>query len=243
MGDNMLYVDKDNLEIPPDWENRAVIKITNLRAKTDKTNLTYSGAFWGELRAIFAAVYGEQCWYCENKISGSTPEIEHFRPKSKVTECNTHPGYWWLAYTFSNYRFSCSICNNQAHKGNKFPLVDEDQRANTETCDLTLEEPQLLDPYSKEDCNSLRCNTYEYKMDAVAPHKYRAEKTIEVFGLDRDPHIRDCGYVIKTLKGFLDQLDGESQKIAIQGYIKNSKPGFSSFIKAFLDDNNVGLEN
>jgi hypothetical protein len=36
----------------------------------------------------------------------------HFRPKSE---------YWWLAYCYDNYTFSCQICN-QTYKGNQFPI-------------------------------------------------------------------------------------------------------------------------
>ena len=39
-------------------------------------------------------------------------DVEHFRPKSI---------YWWLAFAFDNYLFSCQICN-QTFKGDRFPI-------------------------------------------------------------------------------------------------------------------------
>lgn len=48
--------------------------------------------------------------------------MEHFRPKAAVQDDDTHGGYWWLAYEFSNYTLSCGECNGPAVKGTRFPL-------------------------------------------------------------------------------------------------------------------------
>ena len=39
-------------------------------------------------------------------------DVEHFRPKSK---------YWWLAYCYENYLYSCQMCN-QRYKKAEFPI-------------------------------------------------------------------------------------------------------------------------
>lgn len=53
-----------------------------------------------------------KCAYCEGKASHvAHGDVEHFRPKSE---------YWWLAYCYDNFLYSCQICN-QTHKGSKFP--------------------------------------------------------------------------------------------------------------------------
>jgi uncharacterized protein (TIGR02646 family) len=236
----MLYVNFEEIDIPETWRTRAQAKLQNLKAKEDKTSL--DSGFWGELRPAFASIHGDKCWYCENGISGSVPEIEHFRPKNKVTNCEHHPGYWWLAYECTNYRLSCSICNNQTHKGNNFPLANEENRATNDTHNCDLEDPLLLDPFDEDDCNSLECNIIECTMSArQGPQRERAEQTIQIFGLDKAPHIRDCGKVIKTLQGFLI-LPEEFRNETIRNYIENSQPGFSSFIHAFLEENEISLE-
>jgi hypothetical protein len=57
--------------------------------------------------------YGK-CAYCEAPTSVvAHGDVEHFRPKSQ---------YWWLAYSYVNYTFSCQICN-QTYKGDKFPYT------------------------------------------------------------------------------------------------------------------------
>jgi hypothetical protein len=54
-----------------------------------------------------------KCAYCEAPVAVvAHGDVEHFRPKSI---------YWWLAFAFDNYLFSCQICN-QTHKADKFPV-------------------------------------------------------------------------------------------------------------------------
>ncbi len=55
-----------------------------------------------------------KCAYCEAPTSVvAHGDVEHFRPKSI---------YWWLAFFYDNYLFSCQICN-QNFKGDNFPLT------------------------------------------------------------------------------------------------------------------------
>jgi hypothetical protein len=54
-----------------------------------------------------------KCAYCEGKAAHvAFNDVEHFRPKSD---------YWWLAYCWDNYTYSCQLCNQQ-FKGANFPL-------------------------------------------------------------------------------------------------------------------------
>lgn len=54
-----------------------------------------------------------KCAYCEAPTSlVAHGDVEHFRPKSI---------YWWLAFCFDNYLYSCQICN-QTYKGDNFPI-------------------------------------------------------------------------------------------------------------------------
>ena len=54
------------------------------------------------------------------------------------------PGYYWLAYEWSNLFFSCQLCN-QRYKGNLFPLEDPADRALSHHDDLTAEAPLFID--------------------------------------------------------------------------------------------------
>lgn len=54
-----------------------------------------------------------KCAYCEAPTAGvAHGDVEHFRPKSV---------YWWLAFSFDNYLYSCQICN-QSFKSDNFPI-------------------------------------------------------------------------------------------------------------------------
>ena len=54
-----------------------------------------------------------KCAYCEADTRVvAHGDVEHYRPKSI---------YWWLAYCYDNYLFSCQICN-QSYKSNNFPI-------------------------------------------------------------------------------------------------------------------------
>lgn len=55
-----------------------------------------------------------KCAYCEAPTSAvAHGDVEHFRPKSV---------YWWLAYCYENYTYSCQICN-QTYKSDSFPIA------------------------------------------------------------------------------------------------------------------------
>ncbi len=87
----------------------------------------------------------KKCCYCERKRDlKRESDVEHFRPKAGVTEEKAHPGYWWLAYEWTNYLFSCKACN-QEYKKNHFPLLPNGRRAFKEEDDLSDEKPVLIE--------------------------------------------------------------------------------------------------
>lgn len=60
-----------------------------------------------------------KCAYCEAPVAAvAHGDVEHYRPKNK---------YWWLAYCYDNYLYSCQICN-QTYKSNHFPRSGPVQR-------------------------------------------------------------------------------------------------------------------
>lgn len=66
-------------------------------------------------------LYHHKCGYCETDTTAGAPmQVEHYRPKAKVTEDATHKGYYWVAYEWSNLLLSCAKCNNK--KRNQFPV-------------------------------------------------------------------------------------------------------------------------
>lgn len=73
----------------------------------------FKPAIWKAAKKQLKKESSGKCAYCEADTSVvAHGDVEHFRPKSV---------YWWLAYWYENYTFSCQICN-QSFKGDKFPV-------------------------------------------------------------------------------------------------------------------------
>ena len=138
--------------------------------------------------------YDGKCCYCERKRDISLErDVEHYRPKKAVEDVDGHPGYWWLAYEWGNLLISCKTCNT-LHKGNQFPLADEDKRV-LEEGDVGDEEPLLINP-ANEDPEEYISYQYEkvggqwiaYPLprDPTDEVKFRrAAETIRIAGLQR----------------------------------------------------------
>jgi hypothetical protein len=110
---------------------------------------------WTALRGAFEAASFDKCWYTECKSPGADNDVDHFRPKGRVREDRTHPGYYWLAFDWRNMRLSCQRANRPriapgaliaGGKSTHFPLLATGVRARAPGDDLTREHPALLDP-------------------------------------------------------------------------------------------------
>ncbi|WP_099864914.1 hypothetical protein [Pararhizobium haloflavum] len=81
--------------------------------------IAFASGKWKSAKTKVRADSAKKCAYCEASTSVvAHGDVEHFRPKSL---------YWWLAYDFDNYLFSCQICN-QIYKKDFFPVTPENQR-------------------------------------------------------------------------------------------------------------------
>lgn len=136
---------------------------------------------------VKAALLGAQqgkCCYCERKIRASDyGDVEHFRPKGAVRQSENfpeeRPGYYWLAYQWSNLLISCSVCNT-SRKRTFFPLEDPLQRARSHLDDLARERPCLIDPAAEDPRDHIR-----YDGDAPYALTARGHATIERLNLRR----------------------------------------------------------
>jgi hypothetical protein len=82
--------------------------------------LEFDSAQWKPAKAALKQDTYGKCAYCEAPTSVvAHGDVEHFRPKSI---------YWWLAFCFDNYLYSCQICN-QSFKGDNFPVFGVQQAA------------------------------------------------------------------------------------------------------------------
>jgi hypothetical protein len=106
------------------------------------------------VKAALRIAQHDKCGFCESKVTHvAFGDVEHFRPKAAFRaiqgDALTRPGYYWLAYEWTNLLFACEPCNRR-HKGNLFPLVDEATRARSHTDDITRETPLFIDPTAED---------------------------------------------------------------------------------------------
>lgn len=68
---------------------------------------------WKDAKPALIAESHGKCAYCESPTSVvAYGDVEHFRPKDL---------YWWLAFSYDNYTYSCQLCN-QKFKGANFTV-------------------------------------------------------------------------------------------------------------------------
>ncbi len=113
-------------------------------------------------------------------------DVEHFRPKTAyfIDDDPTlvYPGYYWLAYDYSNLFFACQICN-QTFKKNYFPVEDEGNRCISHAHDLENESPLLVHPEYDDPAEHIG---FRNEVAYSVPGSTKGEKTIERTGLNRD---------------------------------------------------------
>lgn len=69
-------------------------------------------------------LYNNKCGYCETAVNDSKYlHTDHYRPKKKLKDDPSHPGYYWLGYEWSNFLPLCPGCNGA--KSNHFPIDNE----------------------------------------------------------------------------------------------------------------------
>jgi hypothetical protein len=149
---------------------------------------------WTALRNAFADYSHDKCWYVECRNLGTDDDIDHFRPKLGVKEDAAHPGYYWLAFDWTNLRLSCHRANRPrtnsetgetGGKAEHFPLINAQTRAREPGDDIGLEIPALLDPTKMADVVLLSFKpngevdlSPEYKGEPVAEAKFEASRLI-----------------------------------------------------------------
>jgi hypothetical protein len=132
------------------WKKTADDAAELLRAKGKPA--AWKKQIWTNIKGFLFLLSNGKCGYCEGPVRAmGKGEVEHYRPKGAVSGEPTHPGYYWLAYDFSNYIPSCSDCNSGKGKLNQFPIADPKKRVSAWKEDLGAESPLLLHPFLSDD--------------------------------------------------------------------------------------------
>jgi hypothetical protein len=184
---------------------------------------------WQKLRKALGDFLDGKCWYCESRLKRCPTPIDHYRPKNSVKEDPNHGGYWWLAYSWDNYRFACPHCNSYGTaesrgvaggKADHFPLWDNRKRArgprasNAVPDPLDAEQPLILDPAREADPGFLWFDPDgkvvphpKVCADPKGYHYKRAIESIRILGLGQDELIGRRGMHCEKILECLAEAD------------------------------------
>ena len=161
--------------------------------------------YWKAAKNQLIAETHQKCAYCEADTRVvAHGDVEHYRPKSK---------YWWLAYCYDNFLFSCQICN-QTYKGKEFPFSGH--------------------PFTGPDVAGLSENEIEDLILQIAPEPLDDDHDLKITGLENhhfaeDPHLINPYYSNPSDFFIWEALDIE------QAVIIRNKPGVDNkYVKAAI---------
>lgn len=199
-----------------------------LKAQYDSTPDSYrSGSCFFRSSDFDARIYGApevknalrkaqhgKCAFCESRIDHIAPgDVEHFRPKAGYRRhpdgALVRPGYYWLAYDWSNLFFCCPLCN-QRFKRNHFPLADEDRRATSHHEDIEREQPLLIHPERDDPSNYLE---FEQEYIRAIGGNARGQATIRILGLNRPEIVEKRRDALKSLVFLIECRDLVAEQV------------------------------
>lgn len=178
---------------------------------------------WANVKGIYEKFFGCKCWYSESKNPGSSKDMDHFRPKAEVFEDDSHPGYWWLAFDWENYRYSCQFSNRlkknpetaiTGGKGSHFPLFENGSKACRPTDDHKSENHVLLDPCVAGDFRLLSFEEngkpiIHPKFNGDSDSERRVRESIKYMNLDYPAFNEERGLLYKEIKEIIENADRE----------------------------------
>lgn len=164
---------------------------------------------WGITKPQLEMECHSKCAYCEaNTKVVAHGDVEHYRPKSI---------YWWLAYTYDNYLFSCQICN-QSYKSNNFPIEGR-----------LLKEPKVLANMTDEQLDELM------KKYLIDPRKASSDNSIVgLKKLKREKPLLINPYIDDPANWFIWEYDDNEKVVRLKP--KPDDDGTAAkFVKAAID--------
>lgn len=170
----------------------------------------------GEVREALRQDQHRKWAFCESLFDHvAYGDVEHFRPKGGYRQRDSdelrRPGYYWLAYEWTNLFSSCQLCN-QRFKRNRFPLRDGRRRARSHRYNLANEEPLLIDPAAQHPSVHI---TFEREYVLPVSGSREGAVTIEVLGLNREELIEVRRDRLTQLERLVWLRDLLREKVAI----------------------------
>jgi uncharacterized protein (TIGR02646 family) len=208
------------------------------------------------VRIALEELFHRKCAYCETPLPEVGWDVDHFRPKGAIAERPDHPGYYWLAYEWSNLYPACEPCNRRrqdhptwtdredgesAGKLTQFPLEDEAGRALSPEADLGLERPLLLDPCADAP-EAFLLYTPLGEVEP-APDNPRAEATVDILHLRRrrlrdrrKQHLDLVVVLLKLCPKILDPIEAEAFRADLDQQIFADSAPFAGAARCVLRD-------
>ncbi len=222
---------------PQEWIDKASKLTEQLRkasdAKARKKIIEKNDGFWRDdrIRDWLLKQFANKCWYTEAEESVSPYHVDHFRPKGRITNLDKskEEGYWWLTYNWENYVISGQLINTK--KSDVFPLFELPRaQVSWGAAQLETEAIVLIDPKTDEarlisfEMDEEDCCTAVPAGGIDGDDLQKAEKTIEIFGLNRLTRLnskrgkkwRDCKMEIADFQGAASSGSCRYQKTLIK---------------------------
>ena len=190
---------------PNDFESKVLSAKVRIENIINQGQIPTSKDFkpkWTDFKTLFQEAQNHKCGYCESSVTSVTHgDMEHYYPKTEIKGFKSHGeeqlnsskvrgrtffiisnmGYWWKAYEWENYLFSCPSCN-QSWKLNLFPVLKRNLPLAEN--DYKDEKPLLLNPFGRKK-PSTHFNYGEFGEIIAKNNSKYGRATIEVCGLDR----------------------------------------------------------
>ena len=205
-----------------------------LAYESGNQDFDFNSAIYGDKEvktALILAQHGK-CCFCERKIH-EDGDVEHFRPKGGISQGSKEPmekpGYYWLAYDWSNLLLSCSACNSR-HKRNLFPLANTGKRVVNHfgASAIHEEEPLFIDPSCE---NPAIFIGFDGPVPYAIDDNTRGAMTIQALGLNRIALVKIRRDYLNVLKQVHDALLFAESRASDPDWLKEA-----AMFRAILDD-------
>ncbi len=203
--------------------------------------------YWGaqDVKDSLRDSQHRKCCFCENLRSPNRElDVDHFRPKARIDGEPDHPGYWWLAYEWSNLVYACRPCN-ETHKKTQFPIRGD--RACLPEDNLEEEDPWLIHPVDEDPAEFITFEwgkAYGRMVKALGrDNEGRGKRTIDIVGLNRPDLQEERATNVGDLQGAafaIKRADAQELPEIVAEcaetirYLTSSKHRFSGFHRVFF---------
>jgi uncharacterized protein (TIGR02646 family) len=168
-----------------------------------------------DVREALISMFHGKCAYCESKIERG--RIEHFKPKSEYE-------YIDLTFDWDNLLYSCEVCNDTGHKGDKFPIDNQGNYL-------------LIDP-TDENCDIYEHLEFLYQ-DGYATISFkdkRGKVVIDILKLNRtdlmESRTKKIKGLLAILKIFIETGSLEARELLKEAYQLDSE--YSAFALFYI---------